>query len=164
MASPLPMKSPVPIAPPSPIRTIWVWPRSRLRPLSRWLIETRFPVSVIVGDAGIVAGADHADDVETLGGSRLERVQLLARQEDHIARPHPCPAILRPETPLPGEYDDRFLVEVAMGRGLRLGNVPDELRDDLRADALIDEELEVAGPGRLALCLIDRDHSLAVLR
>src|SRR5947207_5782081 len=114
MASPLPMNRPVPIAPPSPIITIYVLPRPRCSPLSRSLIETDFmrcgagtqrpPASVIVGDAGVVPGADHADDVDAVGRGRLERVQLLARQEDHIAGLNPRLAILGPHAAFSGEH------------------------------------------------------------
>src|SRR5262245_40690803 len=116
MASPLPMNRPVPMAPPSPIITIWVLPRPRRNPVSRSVIGRRFmrcgadaakdgaglfrrsaPVaSVVVRDAGVVPGADHADDVEALGRGCLERVQLFARQENHVAGPHPRLAILGP--------------------------------------------------------------------
>ena len=59
------------------------------------------PASVIVGDAGVVPGTYHADDVDAVGRGRLERVQLLARQEDHIAGLNPRLAILGPHAALP---------------------------------------------------------------
>src|SRR5215469_4934738 len=116
MARPLPMNRPVPMAPPSPIITICVLPRPRCNPVSRSAIGRGFmrraaeaakdgaglfrqsapPASVVVRDAGVVPGTDHADDVETLGRGCLEGVQLLARQENHIAGPHPRLAVLGP--------------------------------------------------------------------
>src|SRR5215469_15407921 len=116
MASPLPMNRPVPMAPPSPIITICVLPRPRRNPVSRSAIGRDFmccaagaakdgaglfrqsapPASVVVRDAGVVPGADHPDDVDALGGGCLERVQLLARQENHIAGLHPRLAVLGP--------------------------------------------------------------------
>src|ERR1700752_1949439 len=104
MASPRPMNRPVPIAPPSPIITICALPRPRRNPVSRSLIGRDFmrcaveaakegaglfrrgapPASVVVRDAGVVPGADNADDVDALGRGCLERVQLLARQENPI--------------------------------------------------------------------------------
>src|SRR5690348_10520117 len=105
------MKRPVPMAPPSPIITSCALPRLRRRPLSRSLGLSvlslrirpsvgydarphRRRVSVVVGDARIVAGADDPDDEHALVRGRLEGMQLLARQEDDIARLHRCLVLL----------------------------------------------------------------------
>src|SRR6476646_7896752 len=68
MASPLPMKRPVPIAPPRPIMTICVLERPRCRPLSRSLIETGFmrPLQLVgvswSDDSHRAPGAARSDD------------------------------------------------------------------------------------------------------
>src|SRR5690348_9617342 len=125
MASALPMNRPVPIAPPSPIITICVLPRPRRSPVSRSMIGRDFmrygdrtgtglrratARSVVVRNAGVVPGADHTDDVDTVSRGCLERVQLLAWQENDIASPHSRFAILGPQAAFAREHDDRFLV------------------------------------------------------
>src|SRR4029077_9492281 len=103
MASPLPMKRPVPMAPPSPIMTIWPLLKPRCNPPSRSAIEGRTRgASVVIVDAGIVTGADDADHVDSPRGRRLQRMELLARQKNHISRPHPRFAVLGPHVSLTG--------------------------------------------------------------
>src|ERR1700722_16307838 len=89
-------------------------------------------------------------------------MQLLARQEDDIPRSHVHLAVLGPHAPLPRAHDDGSAVEMALRGGLVARNVADELRDDLRADALVDQHLEVARAHGGALLGIDRYHALTI--
>src|SRR5579864_3260328 len=51
-----------------------------------------------------------------------------------------------------------------MWRGFRARDVTDELSDDLGADALVHQDLEVPGPHRRALSRVNRNDALLTLR
>src|SRR6202008_4461580 len=72
--------------------------------------------------------------------------------------------VLGTRTALAREDDDGFLVQVAVRRRLRGRNVADELGNDSRADAFVDEDLEVPRPHLGTLRGIDRDDALRLLR
>src|SRR5579862_5348842 len=101
-------------------------------------------LSVIVVDAGIVARADHADDVDAVRGCCLETVQLLARQKNNVPCRNTRLLVLGPHVALAGQHDDRLFVQMAMRRGLGPGDVANELRDDVGSNPLVHEHLEVS--------------------
>src|SRR5215469_8078688 len=163
------------MAPPSPIITIWALPRLRLRPTSGSLTLSALALRiralarpdgslVVIIDARVVAGTDHPDHEHAVRGGRFQGMQLLARQENRLARADGRLAILGPHVPFAREYDDALLVKMPVRRGFRARDVPDELRDRARADALVHEELKVARSHLRALPGVYRDHALREVR
>src|SRR6266702_2380915 len=141
-------------------------PTTNTGPMSDTLtdLETLFFWLVIIVDAGIVPGADHTNDIDAVGGCCLERVELLARQENHIPCRDPRFLFFRPHVTLAGQYDDRLLVQVAMRCCLGRRYVADELGNDVGSDPLVHEDLEVARAHRGTLVRIHGHYALFVLR
>ena len=97
-----------------------------------------------------------------LGARRLEGMELLARQEYDVPRVDPRPEVLGPHAAGTGKDDERFLVKVAVGLGLRPRDVADELGDDLRAHRPVHEHLEVAVGHSLALGGVEGNDPLGM--
>src|SRR3569833_3721947 len=115
---------------------------------------------VVVIDTRIVAGTDHPHDIDAIRRGCLQRMRLLARQEDHIPRPDARLFVFRPHITLAAQHDDRLFVQVAMRGGLGRRYVADELSDEVGADALVHENLEITRSHRHALLRINRDDPL----
>src|ERR1700730_2853505 len=137
---------------------------TRLARQSVTVRESLFFWLVIVIDAGIVAGADHTDDIDAVRGCCLQGVELLARQENHVSCRDTRLLVFRPHVTLAGQHDDRLFVEVTMRCSLGARYVADELCDDLGSDPLVHEDLEVSRAHRGTLVRIHRHDPLFAVR
>src|SRR6476660_4501219 len=95
-----------------------------------------------IADGWIVAGTDYAHHVETAIDRALHRMNLFARQEQHVARADSGLRVLRPHHALAPKNDQHLFIQMPMRLGLRTRNVANELRDVRRTVVPVDEDLE----------------------
>src|SRR3954465_13777292 len=80
--------------------------------------------------------------IETAIDRALNRMNLFAGQEQHVAGLNASPPVLRPHHPLAPKNNQGLLIQMAMRLGLRARDIPDELRDVHRAVRTADEDLK----------------------